>query len=378
VHAQVASQLESTICELDELKARPSLLGACLECLKLKLELDACSLNVKKLKTKLLEKSHISVTSSPCELCVSLKGKLIHATNENTMLMQDIAYLTSRLERTKLSKKMIEEDLSRVDECVTRSIHKFSLGYERCEPKGEISTKFVSTSTYNDEEETLKAKPIPYPPNSNTTFNPKKVQRQTTNSSMHNIDNVYICMFCGRAGHLDEFCFRQKRIERRRVEYARNSYRDEFLDLSPRSYSRVPPRSYSRASSHTFLCALPHTSSCALPQFAHGPNHRSYGFGSRENCCVPKRFGYGSRPHRGDRFPCRPGFPAGGAHTHFESRHLDGPRFPRRGSHPTRSNGELERTVKTSSGHMVKCWIPKIYISLTPAWSHRPLLILCR
>jgi hypothetical protein len=30
VHAQVTSQLESTICELDELKARPSLLGACL------------------------------------------------------------------------------------------------------------------------------------------------------------------------------------------------------------------------------------------------------------------------------------------------------------------------------------------------------------
>jgi hypothetical protein len=35
VHAQVASQLESTICELDELKVRPSLLGAYLECLKL-------------------------------------------------------------------------------------------------------------------------------------------------------------------------------------------------------------------------------------------------------------------------------------------------------------------------------------------------------
>jgi hypothetical protein len=87
VHAQVASQLESTICELDELKARPSLLGACLLCPKIKLELDTRSLNVKKLETKLLEKSHILVSSSPCEGCVSLKGKLIHATNENTMLV---------------------------------------------------------------------------------------------------------------------------------------------------------------------------------------------------------------------------------------------------------------------------------------------------
>jgi hypothetical protein len=109
VHAQVTSQLESTICELDELKARPSILGAYLECTKVKLELNACSLNVKKLQTKLLEKSHVSVTSSPCELCVSLKGKLVHATNENTMLVKVVAHLTSRRERTKLIEKMIEE-----------------------------------------------------------------------------------------------------------------------------------------------------------------------------------------------------------------------------------------------------------------------------
>jgi hypothetical protein len=83
---------------------------------------------------------------------VSLKGKLVHATNENTMLVQDVAYLTSRLERTKLNEKMIEEDLSQVDECVTRSIHKLGLGYERCENKGEISIKFVPRSTYNDEK----------------------------------------------------------------------------------------------------------------------------------------------------------------------------------------------------------------------------------
>jgi hypothetical protein len=101
MHAQVASQLESTICELDELKARSSLLGACLECPKFKVELDIRSLNVKKVETKLLEKLHISVTSSPCEICVSLKGKLVHVTNENTMLVQDVAYLTSQLERTK-------------------------------------------------------------------------------------------------------------------------------------------------------------------------------------------------------------------------------------------------------------------------------------
>jgi hypothetical protein len=78
---------------------------------------------------------------------------------------------------------------------------------------------------------------------------------------------------------------------------------------------------------------------------------------------VLRNFGYGPRPHRGDRFSCRPGFPAGGAHTHFEPRHLDGPHFLCHGSHPTRPNRELERIVKTCSGRMVKCWIPKIYLT---------------
>jgi hypothetical protein len=178
-------------------------------------------------------------------------------------------------------------------------------------------------------------------------------------------------MFCGRAGHLDEFYFRRKRIERRCVEYARNSYRDEFLDVPPQSYSHIPPRSYyrslsrtfSRPSPHTFSRALPRTSSSASPQFTHRPNHRSYGFGPRENRFEPRRFGYGPYPHRGDCFPRRPGFLTGGSFPHFEPRHLDGTRFLHRGSRPTRSSGEVQRTVKTSSGRMVKCWISKVYLT---------------
>jgi hypothetical protein len=91
---------------------------------------------------------------------------------------------------------------------------------------------------------------------------------------------------------------------------------------------------------------------------------------------VPRRFGYSSRPHCGDRFPHRPGFPAGGCYTHFELRHLDGPRFPHRGSCPTRSNGEMLKIVKTSSGRMVKWYIPKIYLtnpSTDPSISSRPI-----
>jgi hypothetical protein len=46
---------------------------------------------------------------------VTLKGKLFNATKENTELKQEAAYLTSRLERIVVSKKLIEDDLSRAE-----------------------------------------------------------------------------------------------------------------------------------------------------------------------------------------------------------------------------------------------------------------------
>jgi hypothetical protein len=134
------------------------------------------------------------------------------------------------------------------------------------------------------------------------------------------------------------------------------------------SFLIILPRSFS----HT----LPRTSSRALPQFTHGSNHHSYGFGSRENRFEPRRFCYGPRPHCGDHFPCSPVFPAGGSHTYFEPKHFNGPHFPHSGSRPTRPNGEVQMTVKTSSGRMVKCWIPKIYLtnpSTEPSTSSRPM-----
>jgi hypothetical protein len=252
---------------------------------------------------------------------------------------------------------MTEDDLSRVEESAIKSTYKLGVGFERCEDKGEKSAaKFIPGSTYHQEEKTIKSTQAHYPSNPKPSFNLKREVRKETPKPR---EEAFICMFCGRAGHLDGFCFRRKRIERRCFDYARNSYRDEFSDFSPRSSSRV----------------LPRTSSRALPQFTHGPNHHSYGFGLRKNRFEPRRFGYNPRSHRGDRFPRRPVFPAGGSHTHFEPRHLDGPHFPRRGSRPTRSSDVVQRVVKNSLGLMVKCWIPKIYLtnpSTEPSTSSRP------
>jgi hypothetical protein len=172
--------------------------------------------------------------------------------------------LTARLKKTNLSEKMIEEDLSRVEESVTKFAYRLGVGFERCEKKGEKSApKFVPSSSYHKEEEALKPIKAHYLSNPKSSFNPKRDARKENPKPR---EKAFICMFCGRAGHLDEFCFRWKRIERRRVEYARDSYRDEFIDFPPRSYSHVPPHVYSRASPRTF--------SRTLPQFAHGPNHR--------------------------------------------------------------------------------------------------------
>jgi hypothetical protein len=163
------------------------------------------------------------------------------------------------------------------------------------------------------------------------------------------------------------FAFNAREL-RRRLDFARKSYRDEFIDFLPRSYSCVAPRSYSHAS--------PRTSSRALPHFSHGPNHCIYGFGSWENNSVPRSFGYSPHLHRGDHMPRRHGFLAGESYTHLESRHLDGPQFPHRGSHPTGSKTEVQKTMKTSSGRMVKCWIPKIYLTnpgTEPSTSSHPM-----
>jgi hypothetical protein len=136
------------------------------------------------------------------------------------------------------------------------------IAFERCEDKGEKrAPKFVPSSNYHKEEETLKPIKTHYPSNPKPSFN---LKREVRKEIPKHREEAFIYMFYDRAGHLDEFCFWRKRIEKRHFNYARSSYRDKFSDFPPRSYSH----------------ALPLTSSHALSHFSHGPNHRLYGFGS--------------------------------------------------------------------------------------------------
>jgi hypothetical protein len=206
IHSHVAGLLDSARLEIRELKARSTLLGACTACPVLRYDLEATAVEIKDLKHKLDLSSRYTVLSPPCEACVSLNGKLFHATKENTELQQEVAYLTTRLEKTMLSEKMIEQDLSRVEESATKSTYRLWVGFERCEKKDEKSApKFVPSSSYHKEEEVLKPTKAHYPSNPKPSFNPK---REVGKGTPKPRGEAFVCMFCGRAGHLDEFCFR--------------------------------------------------------------------------------------------------------------------------------------------------------------------------
>jgi hypothetical protein len=92
VHSRIASLLDGTRLELRELKAHSTLLGACTTCPLLRSDLEATAIEIKDLKHKLDHSSRYTVLSPPCEARVSLKGKLFHATKENTKLQQEVTY----------------------------------------------------------------------------------------------------------------------------------------------------------------------------------------------------------------------------------------------------------------------------------------------
>jgi hypothetical protein len=221
IHSHVAGLLDGARLKLRELKSHSTLLGDCTACPMLRSDLQAAAVEIKDLKHKLDHPSCYVVLSPPCEACISLKEKLFHAIKENTQLQQEVAYFTARLEKTILSEKIIEVDLSRIEESATKSTYRLGVRFERCEKKGEKSAAmFVPSSRYHIEEEALKPTKAYYPYNPKPSFNLKREVRKETPKVR---EEAFICMFSGRADHLDEFCFWRKRIERRHVEYARDT-----------------------------------------------------------------------------------------------------------------------------------------------------------
>jgi hypothetical protein len=169
----------------------------------LRSDLETAAVEIKDLKHKFDHSSRYTILSPPCEACVSLKGKLFYATKENTKLQQEVVYLTAHLEKTVLSEKMIEEDLSRVEESATKSTYRLGVDFKRCEKRGEKSApKFIPSSSYHKEEKALKPTKAHYSSNSMPSFNPKREVRKETPKPR---EEAFVCIFCGCADHLDEF-----------------------------------------------------------------------------------------------------------------------------------------------------------------------------
>jgi hypothetical protein len=86
IHSHVASLLDCARLKLRELKSHSTLLGACTSYPLLRTDLEAAAIEIKDLKHKLDHSSCYTILPPLCEACVSFKGKLLHATKENTEL----------------------------------------------------------------------------------------------------------------------------------------------------------------------------------------------------------------------------------------------------------------------------------------------------
>jgi hypothetical protein len=128
VHSQVTRLLDGARLELKRFKAHSLLLCVCTSCPLLRSNLEASVIKIKNLKHKLDHSSRYNVLSPRCELNGSLKGKHFHTTKENTELKQDVAYLTSRLERTVVSEKIIDDDLRG---SATKSTYQLGVVFEK-------------------------------------------------------------------------------------------------------------------------------------------------------------------------------------------------------------------------------------------------------
>jgi hypothetical protein len=165
MHSHVTSLLDSTKLELREHKTRFMLLGACTSCLLLRSNLEASAVDIKDLNHKLDHSSCYTILSPPCDVCGSLKGKLFHATKENTELKQEVAYLAARLEKTVLNEKMIEEDLSMVEESVTKCPYKLGVEFEKCEKRMRkvLLSLFLALATIKKRKQSNKQNPTTHP-----------------------------------------------------------------------------------------------------------------------------------------------------------------------------------------------------------------------
>jgi len=248
------SKYASTVCELEELKSRPVLFGACKLCPTLRSELEEKNALIKSLeKTKVVESSPPTVD---CLACLGLIADMdalavekANLENENTYLREILSWVSCREPQLGMMIKHFKRgDGFGVGYAYTQS--DFDMLYGKIgKAAGVASALNVASSSTQPSlvdpvEGVLKEPPKAPPqkqvwvPKPNELRNPldtlpgtsaQVAQKKGKGAAPHNMVNNhhpkavpppkrearYHCEYCHRDCHLEEFCFRRKRAERR-------------------------------------------------------------------------------------------------------------------------------------------------------------------
>jgi hypothetical protein len=320
-YASKAEELDVLRVELDQMKSRPSLLGACTSCPVLHEKLDVSLAYARSLEAQL--KAHIPTICSTCEVNVVKNMELAHYVDrlqdENDELRKLMGWLSGHEPQLRI---MIER-FKRQDREVLGA-KKVGEGSGESDipepPKTHHKNAFVPKPNHlRNRLNTTPAPPV-FPPQTNNFQEPIKFKSVLgMNSSEEKLEpkenpkpKPFHCGHCGRDGHLAEFCFRRKREERLARKLAnKDRYRPSCGVPEPRLVPRGQGmvRTIHPRGRHEFV-----------PRG--DPPHREGG----------RRVGFGRGEFAGRSF-ARGQYEYEGNDRSFRSQRSYGPRSPLRGTH---------------------------------------------
>jgi len=329
--------------ELEEVKARPVLLGACKSCAGSQAELAE-----KNAKISALEKANsVSTGGGKCALCEGLELELGNCKHDQMRTEEENTYLWSILGWVSCSEPQLSMMMSQFKRGTDTSGVCFALGGKGTNLYGKVgessglspSDKPTSTPKFTKIVPPKPIEPIvkngvieepPKAPPSKQVWVPKPNHLRNPLDTLPNISKEplpknkkptkvnhnkrvsqqppkrevrYHCKHCHRDGHLVEFCFRRKRDERREYELNnRNMYRPPHGVHVPLVQRRITrPRGTKPQGARPQLARPRGVGGRAR----RGQRHAQYDFGPRDRgFAFPSHTPSGPRfPYCGDRYP---------------------------------------------------------------------------
>ena len=329
--------------ELEEVKARPVLLGACKSCAGSQAELAE-----KNAKISALEKANsVSTGGGKCALCEGLELELGNCKHDRMRTEEENTYLRSILGWVSCSEPQLSMMMSQFKRGTDTSGVGFALGGKGTNLYGKVgessglspSDKPTSTPKFTKIVPPKPIEPIvkngvieepPKAPPSKQVWVPKPNHLRNPLDTLPNISKEplpknkkptkvnhnkrvsqqppkrevrYHCKHCHRDGHLVEFCFRRKRDERREYELNnRNMYRPPHGLHVPLVQRRITrPRGTKPQGARPQLARPRGVGGRAR----RGQRHAQYDFGPRDRgFAFPSHTPSGPRfPYCGDRYP---------------------------------------------------------------------------